>query len=291
MYDRQIRLFGEAGQKILQELTVGIVGLGGIGSCVFVWLVRLGIGRIIAIDHDTVELSNLNRLAGSTLVDAEERTPKVKMLKDYAGQINPHTQITAIQESICEENATDRLKPCDAFFGCTDNESSRWRLNKFSTEHLIAYFDTGTGIQANAEQNIEHAGGQVRIVIPGMGCLNCINGIAIDIAQQEMLPEPDRQVAIDRSYIDGADVHAPSVGPLNGVIASLAVTEFMAFTTGFKPLQRYVFYDLLKARVVGLNFDRDPNCFTCSSAGSFGIGDHGMTLPVDMLPKLNEIHS
>jgi len=285
MFERQIKVFGEVGQNILQQLTVGIVGLGGIGSVVFELLVRLGIGRIIAIDHDIVEESNLNRLAGSTLKDVKERTPKVMMLKRYAAQISPHTKVRAIQKSIHDEKATSYLKTCDTFFGCTDNQSSRWVLNRFSVQNLIPYIDTGTGIQADSNLNIEHAGGQVRIAIPGLGCLNCINGINVDVAQQEMLPEPDRQIAIQRGYIAGAEVHAPAVASLNGVIANLAVSEFLAFATGFKPLQRYIYYDFLKARTVGLSFDRDPNCYTCSPTGSLAVGDVGTVLPADMLVK------
>lgn len=283
MYDRQIRVFGKQGQRALQRLIVGIVGLGGIGSLIFILLVRLGVLRFIIIDPDVVEESNLNRLVASTLKDAKEKTPKVTMLKRYAAKINPRIKITAIQKSIHEKGSLNHIKRCDVIFGCTDNQSTRWVLNKFSVEHLIPYFDTGTGIQANSKQNIEHAGGQVRIVIPGMGCLNCINGIDISIAQQEMMPESDRQIAIQLGYIAGADIHAPAVASLNGVVANLAVTEFMAFVTDFRPVQRYVFYDFMNTGVVCYSFEKNPNCFTCSKTGSFAIGDNGKPLPVDML--------
>lgn len=81
-FDRQIRVFGQAGQRALGKLVVGIVGLGGIGSLVFILLVRLGVLRMVAVDPDTVEETNLNRLAGSTIADAENRTPKVDMSLD-----------------------------------------------------------------------------------------------------------------------------------------------------------------------------------------------------------------
>ncbi len=283
MYDRQIRVFGEEGQRILQKLTVGIVGCGGIGSMIFILIVWLGIQNIILIDPDIVELSNLNRLAGAILQDVLKKIPKVKVLERYAAKINSNIKVLPIQKSILDKKAQRYLKVCDVIFGCTDNQSSRWVLNKFSVEHLIPYFDTGTGIQADAEQNIEHAGGQVRVVIPGMGCLSCINALNIATVQQEMLPEPDRQVAIQRGYIAGADVHAPAVASLNGVIASLAVTEFMAWVTGFKPLRRFVLYDFANASVTPYTFKRDPNCFTCSVTGSFAVGDKGEPLPAEML--------
>ena len=283
VYDRQIRVFGKEGQEALRKLTVAIVGVGGIGSVIFVQLVRLGVGRIIIIDPDVVEYSNLNRLSASTLKDAKNKTPKVEMLVKYAARINPLIEIIPIQASILDEEAQKHLKVANAIFGCLDNNAGRWVLNRFSVTHLIHYFDTGTGIQATPEQNIEHAGGQVRIVIPRIGCLNCIKGIDTSVAQQELLPEPDRQIAIQRGYIKGADIPAPAVASLNGVIANLAVTELMVFATGLRPLKRYLFYDFLNARVVGFNFEKDPQCFTCSPTGLLAIGSEGTALPAEML--------
>jgi molybdopterin/thiamine biosynthesis adenylyltransferase len=279
IYDRQIRVFGKEGQKALQKRTVGIVGCGGIGSLVLELIVWLGVKRIIIIDPDIVELSNLNRLAGATRQDVQKKMPKVQVLARYAKKFDPEIKVLPIQKSILDKKAQRCLKVCDVIFGCTDNQSSRWALNKFSVMYLIPYIDTGTGIQADPRQNIEHAGGQVRVVIPGMGCLNCINGINVATAQQEMLPEPDRQVALQLGYIAGADVSAPAVASLNGVIASLAVTEFMAFATGFKPLSRYIFYDFLNAKVTSYAFKSD----ICSSTGSFAIGDKRVNLPAEML--------
>jgi len=283
IYDRQIRVFGKEGQQALQKLTVGVVGAGGIGSMVLVLIVWLGVERIIIIDPDVIELTNLNRLAGATPQDALKKIPKVRVLARYAVKINPKIKVVPVQKSILDKKAQRYLKVCDVIFGCTDNQSSRWVLNKFSVEHLKPYFDTGTGIEADSLQNIKHAGGQVRVVIPGMGCLNCISGINVATAQQEMLPEPDRQVALQLGYIAGADVPAPAVAPLNGIIASLAVTEFMAWATGFKPLRRFIFYDFVDARVTPYTFKRDPTCFTCSVTGSLAVGDKGAALPAEML--------
>ncbi|GAF89269.1 unnamed protein product, partial [marine sediment metagenome] len=139
MYDRQIRVFGKQGQLALQKLTVGIVGLGGIGSLVFILLVRLGVGCLIIIDHDVVEDSNLNRLAASTLEDAKRKIPKVYMLKRYAAKINPNIKIVAIHKSILQEDVLNHLKCCDVIFGCTDNQSTRWILNSFSVEYSVPY--------------------------------------------------------------------------------------------------------------------------------------------------------
>ncbi|MFC1782746.1 ThiF family adenylyltransferase [Planctomycetota bacterium] len=283
IYNRQILALGEQGQRILRKQKVAVVGTGGIGSQVFMLLVRLGVGELVLIDPDIVEISNLNRLAGSTLKDAQKTVSKVHMLARKAAQINPKNRVQAVQASILDESVHEQIKICDVIFGCTDNQSTRSVMNDLSSKYVIPYFDTGTGIQVDSSQKIQHAGGQVRVAIPGMGCLNCINGIDLDVAQQEQLPEPERRIAIQRGYIQGADVRAPAVASLNGAIASLAVNEFMAFITGCKPLHRYVFYDFLSARTWGFNFDKDPDCFTCSAAGLLAVGDCGTSLPEYML--------
>lgn len=282
-YDRQIRVFGRYGQEILRRLTVAIVGAGGIGSLVLVLLVRLGVGRIIVIDDDVVEVSNLNRLAGATLEDARKKRPKVQVLAEYAARINPAVKITTVQDSIMNASAQGYLKICDILFGCTDNQSTRWIENKFAVEHCTPYFDTGTGIKAGPDHTIEHAGGQVRVVVPGTGCLHCIDGIKVDIAEQEMRSEEEREIHTRLGYIEGANMKAPAVATLNGVIANLAVTEFMAYVTGFRPVHRFVGYDFMNATVLTYTFPRDPNCYACNPLGALAIGDGGQPLPIELL--------
>lgn len=290
-YDRQIRVFGQYGQDILRGLTVAIVGVGGIGSLVSILLIRLGVGRIILIDPDVVEESNLNRLAGATLEDAQKGRPKVHVHARYGVRIDPDIEIIPVQDSILKAGAQQYLKMADMIFGCTDNQATRWILNKFAVQHSRPYFDTGTGIKAGQNHAVEHAGGQVRVVIPGMGCLNCIDGIKVDIAQQEMLPEAERQIHRQLGYIDGADMKAPAVASLNGVIANLAVTEFMAFATGFRPVRRFLGYDFVHATVLPYTFPRNPDCFTCSPTQSFATGDLGGPLPIHLLINEPELHN
>ena len=155
---------------------------------------------------------------------------------------------------------------------------------------MIPYWDCGTGIDADSHHNIERAGGQVRTVIPGQGCLKCINGIDLDKAKMEQLPEEQRQFVIQRGYIAGEDEHAPSVVSLNGVIANLAITEFMGFVTGCRPLCRYVYYDLLKSVTMPVQFAKNPDCFSCSENSLLGSGDGGVALP-DFLMNYDSINT
>lgn len=279
IHDRQVLAFGKAGQKLIQKVKVGIVGCGGLGSILFILLVRLGVRYFVLIDDDIVENTNLNRLAGSRLIDVENKTPKVEMLTKYGLEINDETTVETINESVFTPKAKQALKSCDYIFGGLDTQSPRVLLNSISSQYMIPYFDCGTGIQATADKNIEHAGGQIRTVIPGLGCLKCIKGINLDTAKMEQLPEEKRQFVIERGYIAGEDEHAPSVASLNGVIANLAVTEFMGYVTGCKPLSRYVYYDFLKSMTTPVEFPKNPDCFSCSKDSLLGSGDSGVALP------------
>src|SRR4029077_19752821 len=70
IYDRHARLFGDIGQKILEGLKVGIIGLGGGGSLLNEWLARLGVGHIVAVDYQRIDPTNLPRIVGATRLDA-----------------------------------------------------------------------------------------------------------------------------------------------------------------------------------------------------------------------------
>jgi molybdopterin/thiamine biosynthesis adenylyltransferase len=279
IHDRQVLAFGKVGQNLLGKQKVGIVGCGGIGSILFILLVRLGVQDFVLIDHDRVEMSNLNRLAGSRLSDVKNKRLKVQMLANYVWKINPHARIEMVSDSIFSSEAGSALKSCDYIFGGTDNQSTRDLLNTYAIHHMMPYIDCGTGIQAGAHYNIEHAGGQVRTVIPGLGCLKCIDGINMDVAKMEQLPKEQREFMAQRGYIAGVNEHAPAVASLNGVIANLAITEFMGHVTGCKPLSRYVYYNFLKPLVAPVEFPKKPDCFSCSEDTLLGCGDGGLTLP------------
>lgn len=300
-YARQALLFGQQGQRQIQNLKVGIVGAGGLGSIVCLLLARLGVRSLVVVDPDVVEQTNLNRLFGSLPRDAEQAVPKVQMLARRIREFQPRAGIQPIQDTVMAEGVQQRLKGCDVLFGCTDTTSSRVVLNRLSAQYLIPLFDTGTGIVAEGSGEIQHAGGQVRVIVPGMGCLHCIRGLDPHTARQETLSPTMRQLAVQRGYVSGVNVPDPAVASLNTAIASLAVTEFMAFVTRVKPLCRYVFYDFVNSAVKTIRFRKDENCLVCSSAGVLACGDQGTRAeiaPVSPAPlksqgveKMNDNHA
>ncbi len=88
-FDRQILLFGEEGQKKIAAVHVAIVGLGGLGSHVAQQLAYLGVERFVLIDGDIVQKTNLNRLIGATVEDADAKRLKVDVSERTIKAIQP----------------------------------------------------------------------------------------------------------------------------------------------------------------------------------------------------------
>jgi len=283
-HDRQKLALGETGQKKLQEVTVGIVGVGGVGSLVFQELVHLGVEKFIIIDDDVVEESNLSRIVGSRPRDARNRTPKVKVMKRLGRQINPEVRISSVKGSVNNASIALKLRYADAIFCCTDNLSSRIVLNRMAFQYLVPLIDMGIDIQCEEKGKITSAGGRVMVILPDGPCLECLGILNSEIIQQEIRQIESGQRA-HRNYILGATVEAPSVISLNGVVASLAVTAFLNLLTGFesqKDPNTYQVYRVLKGDVRLATMVPIKSCTLCSEVKALG---DGVRLPCNMDKK------
>lgn len=129
-YSRQIMLnkIGEQGQLKLQQSTVLIVGLGGLGCPVSTYLASAGVGRLILIDGDDIEASNLQRQVLFTPDDIKHN--KAETAKTTLEQQNPLIDIEAIDEMFDKELAESYLPEVDLVIDCTDNIATRFLLNQ-----------------------------------------------------------------------------------------------------------------------------------------------------------------
>lgn len=267
---RQVLLFGWRGQDKLVGFTVAVVGLGGLGIIVAEMLCRLGIGRLIVVDFDLVEVSNLNRLLGATADDVGRA--KVEVFKAGAAKYS-RTRIDAICGSILALSVLERVKEAEVVFGCVDNETARSRLNDWAVKYCIPLIDLATGIVG--ERGFIEAGGQVRVVLPDGFCLNCIGGIDSNQVMQELLTEEDIQMRNAAGYIRDFPIPSPSVISLNGVIASFGVTEFLNLALGIRKANLYVAYDMMSNQILSqtIKAKRNRNCLTCHEKGMRAMGD------------------
>lgn len=272
--DRQVRALGQEGQKLLQELHVGVVGCGGTGSILLELLARSGIRRLTLVDPDRVEASNLNRLLGAYRWDAIWRLPKVSVLRRQAQWINPRVRIATLRSSVCTERAVRLLKETDVIFGCTDSQGSRLVLNRLATQYYIPCIDCGSGLVREGKQRrIVEAGGQIRMVLPGGYCLECVGGIERERARDELMTEAQRAQRRAHGYGLGFGEPAPQVMFLNMAVAAQAVGEFLKLITGLGPCHSYVLYDSLEATMTPLKARKRKSCVVCGEESPAGLGD------------------
>lgn len=264
-HHRQILAFGEAPQRRILETTVGIVGLGGTGSQVFQQLVRLGVSKLIIIDDDVIEESNLSRIVGSRPSDVGK--PKVEVMERFGKEINPNTEIVAINDSVNNLSVALKLREAEVIFGCTDNLTSRIVLNRIVFQYLIPVIDMGVDIQVEKDK-IRSAAGRVMVLLPDAPCLECMGYLKPEQIQQEI------EAMGKSSYITGVPVRSPSVISLNGVVSSLAVTEFVNLLTGFewqREPNRYQMYLILNGIVKLYDKKSEKECTLCREVK--GLGD------------------
>lgn len=131
-YSRQIKLpgIGEAGQQRLLDSRVLIVGLGGLGSPVALYLAAAGIGHLVLSDYDHVDESNLQRQIIHSQSDINEL--KVESASRSLLAINPDITVTCLPYELSEEELLAEVGKADAVVDCTDNFPSRFLLNRSS---------------------------------------------------------------------------------------------------------------------------------------------------------------
>ncbi|MCL4110263.1 UNVERIFIED_CONTAM: hypothetical protein GTU68_027754 [Idotea baltica] len=156
---------GKAGQQLLADSGVLLVGCGALGCVLADSLTRAGVGRIRIVDRDFVEVSNLQRQVLFTESDAEAHLPKAVAAKTRLQQINSSIQIEAIVADVTEANILKLVDGVDLILDGTDNFEIRYLINDVALETSTPWVFTGcTG-----------SVGQMMPVIPAKtGCLRCL---------------------------------------------------------------------------------------------------------------------
>lgn len=272
-YDRQVRAFGRDGQACLSEAAVAIVGLGGTGSIVAHQLAHLGVGRLLLIDHDVVDATNLNRLLGATPSDVGKR--KVDVACAAVQAINPEAHCETVAGDVVDEAVAKRLLGMDFIFGCTDSMASRAVLNQLAFQFLIPTIDMGVAIHVT-EGQVASITGRAQMLAPGLGCLVCADGIDGQRVRWEMMTPTQRSAD---PYFVGASVPQPAVLPLNGIVTSAAVTMFLSAMTAYPSEARLLHYDGIRGSVRPQVLTPRHNCIVCSPEGALARGG-SWSLPV-----------
>ena len=232
-YDRQIKMpnIGEEGQKKLKSAKVLVAGAGGIGSVATIYLAAAGIGHIVIVDKDRVDITNLNR----QIVHWEEDIGKFKAISaaEKLRRMNSDIHVEGVVEEIKEDNVEALLEGVDVVIDALDNYETRFLLNK-------AILKKGIAMVHGAVYGFE---GQIMTIVPGKtACLRCLYK---DVKSRNFIPV---------------------LGIAPAVIGALEVAEAVKYLTGTGELllNRMLLFDGEQMRFYEVQVQRDPKCPVCS---------------------------
>ena len=228
---RNSQALGMGTARLLNRLSIAVVGCSGTGSPVIEQLARLGVQKLVLVDPDPIEEKNLNRIINSRMSDVDQERKKVDILDSAIKQMGLGTKLEAISENICTTRAVEAVAECDIIFGCMDGSEGRHLLNRLATYYQIPYFDVGVKLEADGKGNISQICGSVNYLQPGKSSLLSRNIITLEGIEAEgmMRTNPElHEKQYKEKYIKGVNVDSPAVISINMHYASMAVMEFLA---------------------------------------------------------------
>ncbi len=252
-YARHLALpeVGHAGQGKLQAAQVLVIGAGGLGSPVALYLAAAGVGRIGIADHDAVELSNLQRqiLHGTPDVGRLKTASAVAALQ----RLNPGIEVIPHALQVSADNALELIRPYDLVVDGTDNFTTRYLVNDACV--LLR--------KPNVYGSIFRFEGQASLFAPHLGgpCYRCL------------YPEPPPPGAAPNCAEAGV------LGVLPGLIGVVQATEAIKLILGIGTslLGRLLLYHALNLQFRELKVRRDPQCVAC--------GDHPTLTQLMAIPN------
>lgn len=228
---------GEAGQAKLLDAKVLCVGAGGLGSPVALYLAAAGVGTIGIADHDTVDMSNLQR----QILHTNDRVgmPKVESAQLTLNALNPDVNIVQFKERLSSENVMRIIDGFDIVVNGCDNFPTRYLINDACIMAKKTLVD-GSIFQFE---------GQVTVVDPTEGpCYRCL------------FPEPPPP------GMAPSCAEAGVLGVLPGLVGCVQALEVIKIILGAgNPLVgRMMHFDTLSSEIRVLKLRKDPNCLVCS---------------------------
>ena len=238
-YSRQIMLphIDVQGQQKLLDARVLIVGLGGLGSPVAMYLAVAGVGSLVLADYDEVDLSNLQR----QIIHTRDHigSPKTESARDMLQQLNPDCDVQLIATQMDDATLGETVKHCDLVIDCTDNFSSRFAINRASVQHKTPLV-SGSAIRWEGQVSVFNDR-------PGAPCYHCLYG--------------------DSGELDSSCSTNGILAPVAGIIGSLQATEAIKLITGAGETLsgKLLLVDALEMQLRTLTLKADPHCPVCGN--------------------------
>jgi len=239
-YSRHIIMpqVGSVGQRKILESKVLIIGAGGLGSPVALYLALAGVGTLGIVDFDVVDLSNLQRQILHQNDDIGK--PKTQSARETINAYNPDVNVVVYNEPLHSENALDIIKDYDIVVNGADNFAVRYLVND-----ACVFLD-----KTLVDGSILMFDGQATVYLPGKGCYRCLYPT----------PPPPGMVP--------SCAEAGVLGAMCATIGSIQATEVLKQVLGIGDSLngRLLLYDALAMEMRQVKIRRDPDCVVC--------GDH-----------------
>lgn len=241
-YSRQIMLpeIDAEGQLRLADATVLILGVGGLGSAASIYLTAAGVGHLILVDFDTVDLSNLQRQIVHRTKDIGRL--KVESAHDTLLALNPDTKLTLIDHILADDELQQQVQVADVVIDASDNFQTRFAVNEACVKTKTPLV-SGAAIRFEAQISVFNASNA------SSPCYRCLYG---------------KDATVDQSCTANG-----VMSPLLGIVGSLQATEAMKLIMGIgTTLQgRLLLLDVLSMEWHSAKLPKDPLCPVCGDAG------------------------
>ncbi len=217
---------------MLKKSAVAVIGIGALGTMTATLLARAGVGKLLLVDRDIVELHNLQRQTLFTEVDCNK--PKAEVATEYLQKVNSTITIQANTSEITSESI-DMLKGYDVILDCTDNMETRFLLNDFCVKYYKPWIYCGA---------IETKG-RILVMTPRTACFRCVFAV----------PQPGSLETCD------------TVGVLNTITTAMAafqVTEALKLLTQQLYTKELIVLDIWNGDLTKIKVKKKADCPCCA---------------------------
>lgn len=225
-----------AGQQKLHDASVLVIGAGGLGSPVLLYLAAAGIGRIVIFDPDQVEISNLQRQI--LYREGDLGRDKVAAAARALGELNPACRIEFHARRLAGDELDSLVAAIDLVIDCSDNFATRFAINAACVRHARVLV-SGAVIRLEGQLSV-FAGHR-----PDMPCYRCLY--------------------TEDAYNDETCTSSGVLGPVTGIIGSMQATEAIKVLTGMGQALygRLLLLDAGAMRFNEIRLRKDPGCPVC----------------------------
>lgn len=227
-----------SGQQKLADARVLIIGIGGLGSAASMYLAAAGIGQLVLVDYDRVDLSNLQRQIVHATPDIGK--PKVESAREYLSALNPEITITPIARQLDGKELEQEIDFANVVVDASDNFKTRFAIN-------AACVKTKTPLVSGAAIRFEAQVSVFNPVNPSCPCYRCLYDANSEVEQT--------------CTANGV------IAPLLGIIGSIQACETMKLIMGLgQTLEgRLLLLDVLNMEWHSAKLSKDPDCPVCGN--------------------------